>query len=438
MLRVDPSSAPPLRVLPLADSNRVRVGDAAIAIGYPLGLDRTATAGIVSGLGREIRAPNGFTIDEVIQTDAPINPGNSGGPLIDANGRVIGVNSQIATAGSQGNVGIGFAVPANTVREVVPSLKGGQAIERPYLGVSTSPSLNGRGAVVQEVTPGGPAEGAGIKASSGPLSEDGDVIVGIDGRAVTEPDDVAQAIEGKKPGDKVTVRVLRNGTETDIEVTLGERPARGPVSFERPLLLLGLLAIPVVAYWYVLAHRARQPFASPALVPAVAPRRPGLRRHWPMALYALGLAALILAVAKPQRAVSVPVDRASVLLVTDRSGSMQAEDVDAQPPRGRAGRGQGVRRPGARPRPRRARRVQPGRRGRAAADDRQAGGQGRDRRDHARRRHRHRRRHHAGAAHPAAERRTTAARRRPRSSCSPTASRSRGATRSRPRARPPG
>jgi putative serine protease PepD len=228
VLSVDRSSAPPLRVLPLADSNKVRVGDSAIAIGYPLGLDRTATAGIVSGLGREIKAPNGFTIDEVIQTDAPINPGNSGGPLIDADGRVIGVNSQIATAGSQGNVGIGFAVPSNTVREIVPRLKGGQAIDRPYLGVSTSPSLNGRGAVVQEVTAGGPAQQAGIKANSTPLAEDGDVIVGIDGRTVAEPDDVAQAIEGKRPGDKVSVRVLRGGSETDIEVTLARRPAQIP------------------------------------------------------------------------------------------------------------------------------------------------------------------------------------------------------------------
>ena len=99
------------------------------------------------------------------------------------------------------------------------------------------------------------------------------------------------------------------------------------MSFERPLLLLGLLAVPLGIWWYVLAQRGRAAFASPALVPSVAPRRPGWRRHWPMALYALGLAALILAVAKPQRAVSVPVDRASVLLVTDRSGSMQAEDV---------------------------------------------------------------------------------------------------------------
>jgi putative serine protease PepD len=213
-------------VLPFADSDSVRVGDTAIAIGYPLGLDRTATAGIVSGLGREIRAPNGFTIDEVIQTDAPINPGNSGGPLIDASGRVIGVNSQIATAGSQGNVGIGFAVPSNTVREIVPKLKGGQSIERPYLGVETAPALNGRGASVRRVTPGGPAEKAGIRGSSSLLSDDGDVIVQVEGRGVTEPDDVAQAIEGKRPGDRVTVTVLRDGDEREIEVTLAERPAQ--------------------------------------------------------------------------------------------------------------------------------------------------------------------------------------------------------------------
>ena len=228
VLSVDRNSAPRLRVLPLADSGKVRVGDTAVAIGYPLGLDRTATAGIISGLGREITAPNGFTIEEVIQTDAPINPGNSGGPLLDASGRVIGVNSQIATAGSQGNVGIGFAVPSNTVRDLVPRLKGGQAIERPWLGVSTGVALNGRGAAVREVTPGGPAEEAGIKGSSSVLSDDGDIIVQVDGRGITEPDDVAQAIEAKRPGDRVRVRVLRDGAEEEIVVQLGKRPARVP------------------------------------------------------------------------------------------------------------------------------------------------------------------------------------------------------------------
>src|ERR687891_578005 len=144
VLRVDPGSVGALRPLRLADSDDVRVGDSVVAIGHPFGLDRTATAGIVSGVGREIRAPDGFQIDEVIQTDAPINPGNSGGPLLDARGRVVGVNSQIATGGAgNGSVGIGFAVPSNRVREVLPALSRGQRIERAYLGVTTAPHARG-------------------------------------------------------------------------------------------------------------------------------------------------------------------------------------------------------------------------------------------------------------------------------------------------------
>ena len=137
VLRVDPSKTGGVKPLALANSDSVQVGDLAVAIGYPLGLDRTATAGIVSGLGRDIKAPNGFSIDKVIQTDAPINPGNSGGPLLDGAGRVIGINSQIATTGGGGgSVGIGFAVPSNTVRQVVPRLRTGSAIKRAYLGIS--------------------------------------------------------------------------------------------------------------------------------------------------------------------------------------------------------------------------------------------------------------------------------------------------------------
>jgi putative serine protease PepD len=224
VLRVDPSDVDRLQALPLADSDAVVVGDTAIAIGYPLGLDRTATAGIVSGLRREIQAPNGFRIDEVIQTDAPINPGNSGGPLLDSQGRVIGVNSQIAATGGGGNVGIGFAVPSNTVRTVVPQLKAGRTIERAFLGVATSPPVRGRGAVVREVTPGGPAAGAGVRAAKSPDGSDGDVIVSVDGRDVADPEDVAEAIESRRPGDEVEVVVRRRGGRKTIDVELGRRP----------------------------------------------------------------------------------------------------------------------------------------------------------------------------------------------------------------------
>jgi putative serine protease PepD len=229
VLRIDPADAAGLTPLTLADSDDVSVGDMAIAIGYPLGLDRTATAGIVSGLGRSIEAPNGFSIDEVIQTDAPINPGNSGGPLLDARGRVIGVNSQIATAGGgNGNVGIGFAVPSNTVREVVPQLAAGQTIARAYLGVSTSESSDGRGAVVRQVTAGGPAAGAGLQPSTSATGADGDVIIAIEGSAITGPQDVSDAIAGRSPGESIEVRVRRDGAERTIDVELGKRPTSVP------------------------------------------------------------------------------------------------------------------------------------------------------------------------------------------------------------------
>ncbi len=229
VLRVNPTAVRTLSALPLADSDAVKVGDTAIAIGYPLGLDRTATAGIVSGLGREIRAPNGFRIDKVIQTDAPINPGNSGGPLLDDRGRVIGVNSQIAsTSSGGGNVGIGFAVPANTVRTVVPQLKAGRTIQRPYLGVSTTLPLHGAGAVVRGVVRGGPAELAGLRPAREPDGSDGDVIVSVDGRAVTGPDDVADAIQDRQPGDHVDVVVRRRGARVSVNVELGRRPGSSP------------------------------------------------------------------------------------------------------------------------------------------------------------------------------------------------------------------
>jgi putative serine protease PepD len=211
-----------VKALQFADSRSVQVGDTAIAIGNPFGLDRTATEGIVSGLGRHIKAPNGFQIDAVIQTDAPINPGNSGGPLLDEAGHVIGVNSQIATAGAGGgNLGIGFAVPSNTARQVVPQLEQGQAVKHAYLGIESSADpASPNGAEIQTVVPGGPADKAGLRK--------GDVVKSIDGSPVKDTTDVSSAIASKKPGDKVTIQIERNGLTQEIEATLGVRPKQTP------------------------------------------------------------------------------------------------------------------------------------------------------------------------------------------------------------------
>jgi len=213
-VRVQEGALAGVRPLELADSDGVRVGQLAVAIGSPFGLEQTATAGIVSGLEREIQAPDGFQIDRVIQTDAPINPGNSGGPLLDARGRVIGVNSQIAAAGGGGNVGIGFAVPANTVREVIPRLARGETIERAYLGVATAAAASG--VQVQSVTAGGPAARAGLRT--------GDVVVGVDGERVRAPEDLTSAIARKRPGDEVELEVRAAGGARTVTVELGRRP----------------------------------------------------------------------------------------------------------------------------------------------------------------------------------------------------------------------
>jgi putative serine protease PepD len=219
VLEVDPADTGRLKALELADSTTVRTGQLAVAIGSPFGLPQTATAGIVSGTGRHIQAPDGFQIDSVIQTDAPINPGNSGGPLLDANGRVIGVNSQIQTGGNgNGNVGIGFAVPANTVRDVIPRLERGETIRRAYLGVSTAPGDGG--ALVREATAGGPAAQAGLRA--------GDLIVSVGGADVRDPDDVAAAIQDRRPGERVTLEIERGGDRRTLDVELAVRPERAP------------------------------------------------------------------------------------------------------------------------------------------------------------------------------------------------------------------
>src|SRR5436190_12923769 len=238
VLKVDPADAT-LRPLTLGNSDRVRVGDPAIAIGNPFGYDRTVTTGIISALQRQIRAPNGFTIGHVIQTDASINPGNSGGPLLNSRGHVIGINSQIATAGSRGSVGIGFAVPINTAKNVVPQLEQHGRIVHAYLGVTTYPlnkdlaaAVNlpiDRGALVQEVTPGGPASRAGLRAGKIHTDEGvilgGDIIVEVDGERISKPDDVAAAISDNKPGERVEVKFYRGSKLQTKQVELGTRPA---------------------------------------------------------------------------------------------------------------------------------------------------------------------------------------------------------------------
>ena len=209
-----PSGVTPLG---LADSRTANVGDDVIAIGNPFGLDRTETTGIVSGIARDIPAPNGFQISEAIQTDAAINPGNSGGPLLNAAGNVIGVNSQIETAGSSGSVGVGVAVPSNLVRQVVPGLIKGETINHAWLGVQVGEVTSGTGALVGAITAGGPASSSGL--------QQGDVVVSIDGTPTPDASSLTSTINSKQSGAKVTLKVRRGGETKDITVTLGTRPA---------------------------------------------------------------------------------------------------------------------------------------------------------------------------------------------------------------------
>jgi S1-C subfamily serine protease len=216
VLKVDPGAVQGgLKPLELGDSKALEPGDQTIAIGSPFGLEGTVTSGIVSSLGRTITAPNNYPIADAIQTDAAINPGNSGGPLLDGNGRVIGVNSQIKS-GSDSNSGVGFAVPVSSVKFVVPQIMNGGKVTRAYLGVRNGDSPDLSGAIVGSVEPGGPAERSGLKA--------GDKITSIDGRPVQGSDDVSSAVAASKPGEKAKVTVERAGNRRTLTVDLGTRP----------------------------------------------------------------------------------------------------------------------------------------------------------------------------------------------------------------------
>ncbi len=243
LLKIDVPAAQQ-QPLSLGDSSKVSVGDPVVAIGNPFGLDRTVTAGIVSALQRQIQAPNGFSISHVIQTDAAINPGNSGGPLIDAGGNVIGINSQIQTGGGEGNVGIGFAVPINTAREVIKQIEENGKVEHAYIGISggsVTPALakalklpTDKGVLVNEVVKDSPADKAGIEGGDTEATIEGvgvrlggDIITEVDGKAVDSMEEVVDAVNSAQPGDEMELTVLRGDNETKhLTVTLGVRPAK--------------------------------------------------------------------------------------------------------------------------------------------------------------------------------------------------------------------
>jgi S1-C subfamily serine protease len=219
VLKIDPSRVSGgLKPLTLGDSNAIAPGDQAIAIGSPFGLAGTVTVGVISSLGRTIQSPNGFPISNAIQTDAAINPGNSGGPLLDGKGRVIGVNSQIKTESGDSNAGVGFAVPVETIKQVVPQIQSGRKIQRAFLGVSNATTDNQSGAQVTGVVPGGPADRAGV--------QQGDKIVAIDNRPISSSDDVSAAVAAHRPGQQAKVTVIRGGNRRTLTVTLGTRPEK--------------------------------------------------------------------------------------------------------------------------------------------------------------------------------------------------------------------
>jgi S1-C subfamily serine protease len=227
-------SSDQLHPLPRGNSDTLQVGDTALAIGSPFGLQGSFTAGIISGLNRGTTAPNGRALTGMIQTDAPINPGNSGGALLDGRGQLIGINDSIQSP-VEGNVGIGFAIPVNRALSLLPSLEQGVAIQHPWLGISGQTLTAGTadqlglseksGVLVVQVVPGGPSARAGLKAD-GQASANDDVITAIDGHAITTIEELTQYLDTKKVGDRVTLSVTRNGQHISIGVTLGNFQAQ--------------------------------------------------------------------------------------------------------------------------------------------------------------------------------------------------------------------
>ncbi|HEY2776922.1 MAG TPA: trypsin-like peptidase domain-containing protein [Gaiellaceae bacterium] len=241
VLKID-AHARALTPLPLGDSDAARVGDPVYAIGNPFGLTRTLTTGVVSAVQRQIFAPNGVPIDSAIQTDAAINHGNSGGPLIDAAGRVLGVTSQIQTGSdqNQGNVGIGFAIPVNTVRDIAGQIIASGKAEHAFLGLSSAavtPQLKklfnlptASGLLVREVTKGSGAAKAGIKGGSTSVVVEGesymiggDIITAVDGKPMTSADELFAVVQQKHPGDTLKIELYHDNSKRTVTAKLGTR-----------------------------------------------------------------------------------------------------------------------------------------------------------------------------------------------------------------------
>jgi S1-C subfamily serine protease len=243
LLKVDPDDLN-MVPLPLGDDRELRVGQPVAAVGSPFGETQSLSTGVVSALHRPVESLTKFSIENAIQTDAAINPGNSGGPLLDADARVVGINQQIETR-SGANAGVGFAVPITAIKRSVAQLREDGEADYAYIGVTSAtiyPQLaehlglkTDHGALITDVVDGSPADQAGLKAGDHTirfqavrLEAGGDVILSIDQRKVVDTTDLATLISAHRPGDEVTVEILRDGERRDVEVTLATRPSSGP------------------------------------------------------------------------------------------------------------------------------------------------------------------------------------------------------------------
>lgn len=242
VLKIDAPANVKLHYIKFGDSDNLEVGQEVFAIGNPFGLKSTLTTGVISSLGRTLKSENGRIIENIIQTDAAINPGNSGGALLDTSNSLIGINTAIFSPNSVGSVGIGFAIPINTVKRITADLIKYGYVKRPYLGVThllpLTPNLakvlglpKDSGILVQQVIPGSPIAKAGIKAGDKvvrigrfKLVVGGDIIYAINGEKIVSAEQLMNLVESATPGDKITLTIIRNGKTSDVGVTLEEKP----------------------------------------------------------------------------------------------------------------------------------------------------------------------------------------------------------------------